>query len=78
MIDEIDKSLGVMPPLMALSKDSMFVEHSVTSVTVLQESLSSANNLFLVLELLSRDSLGASSWPELQTEISLLTSSMFL
>jgi hypothetical protein len=56
MMDEIDKSLGAMPPSMASSKDSTSVEHSVTSVAVLQESLSNANNLFLVLESLSRDS----------------------
>jgi hypothetical protein len=77
MRDEIDMSSGAMPPLMALSKDSMSVEHSVTSVTVLQESLLNANNLFLVLESLSRDLLGASSWPDLQTETSLLMLSMF-
>jgi hypothetical protein len=78
MRDEIDMSLGAMPPSMALSKDSMSVEHSVTSVTALQESLLNANNLFLVLELLSRDLLGASSWPNLQTETSSLMLSMFL
>jgi hypothetical protein len=75
---EIDMSSGAMPPSMALSKDSMSVEHSVTSVAAVQESLLSANNLFLVLELLSRDSLGASSWPDLQTETSLLMSFMSL
>jgi hypothetical protein len=56
MMDEIDKSSGAMPPSMASSKDSTSVEHSVTSVAVLQESLSNANNSFLVLESLSRDS----------------------
>jgi hypothetical protein len=56
MMDEIDRSSGAMPPSMALSRDSTSVEHSVTSVAVLQESLSNANNSFLVLELLSRDS----------------------
>jgi hypothetical protein len=59
-------SSGAMPPLMALSKDSMSVElDSVTSVAEVQESLLSANNSFLELELLSSDSLGASSWPDL-------------
>jgi hypothetical protein len=72
MRSEIDKSSGVMPPLMASSKDSMSVElDSVTSVAGVQESLS-ANNLFLVLESLFRDSLGASSGPDLQMEISSL------
>jgi hypothetical protein len=67
-----------MPPSMALSKDSMSVElDSVTSVAEVQESLLSANNSCLELELLSRDSLGASSWPDLQTETSLLMLACF-
>jgi hypothetical protein len=56
MMDEIARSSGAMPPSMASSKDSMSVEHSVTSVAVLQESLLNVNNSFLVLESLSRDS----------------------
>jgi hypothetical protein len=49
-----------------------------TSVAEVQELLSSANNLCLELEFLSRDSLGVSSRPDLQTETLSLMMAMFL